>query len=86
MTDTKRVMRAPEAAAYIGLSESTLAKRRVYGLPPEYLSLGGRAIGYAISDLDSWLESCRRQSTSQQAGRHEAKKKVERNASTKDIA
>ena len=85
MTETKRVMRAPEAAAYIGLSESTLAKRRVYGLPPEYLSLGGRAIGYAISDLDSWLESCRRQSTSQQAGRHEVKK-VERNASTKDIA
>ena len=85
MTETKRVMRAPEAAAYIGLSESTLAKRRVYGLPPEYLSLGGRAIGYAIRDLDSWLESCRRQSTSQQAGRHEAKK-VERNASAKDIA
>ena len=34
MTETKRVMRAPEAATYIGLSESTLAKRRLYGLPP----------------------------------------------------
>ena len=43
----------PSGAAYIGLSESTLAKRRVYGLPPQYLSLGGRAIGYAIKDLDS---------------------------------
>ena len=66
MTETKRVLRAPEAAAYTGLSESTLAKRRLYGLPPQFLSLGGRAVGYAIDDLDAWLESCRRQSTSEQ--------------------
>ena len=66
MTEPKRVLRAPEAANYVGLSQSTLAKRRLYGLPPRYLSLGGRAVGYAIDDLDAWLESCRRQSTSQQ--------------------
>jgi predicted DNA-binding transcriptional regulator AlpA len=66
MTHDKRVLRAPEAAAYTGLSESTLAKRRLYGLPPQFLSLGGRAVGYAIDDLDTWLESCRRQSTSEQ--------------------
>jgi predicted DNA-binding transcriptional regulator AlpA len=53
MTDKqKRVLRAPEAATYTGLSESTLAKRRLYGLPPAFLNLGGRAIGYAIDDLD----------------------------------
>ena len=69
MAETKRVLRAPEAAAYIGLSESTLAKRRLYGLPPAYLNLGGRAIGYDIDDLYAWLESCRRQSTSQTEGR-----------------
>ena len=68
MTETKRVMRAPEAATYIGLSESTLAKRRLYGFPPAFLNLGGRAIGYAIDDLNSWLETCRRQSTSQVEG------------------
>ena len=68
MTDTKRVLRAPEAAKYIGLSQSTLAKRRLYGLPPAFLSLGGRAIGYAIDDLNAWLETCRRQSTSQAEG------------------
>jgi predicted DNA-binding transcriptional regulator AlpA len=67
MTDTKRVLRAPEAAKYTGLSESTLAKRRLYGLPPTFLRLGGRAIGYAIDELDCWLDSCRRQSTSQQS-------------------
>jgi predicted DNA-binding transcriptional regulator AlpA len=65
MTETKRVLRAPEAATYTGLSESTLAKRRLYGLPPTYLNLGGRAVGYAIDELDRWIESCRRESTSQ---------------------
>jgi predicted DNA-binding transcriptional regulator AlpA len=62
----KRVLRAPEAAKYTGLSESTLAKRRLYGQPPAFLNLGGRAIGYRLDDLDTWLDSCRRQSTSQQ--------------------
>src|SRR5262249_30631691 len=57
MSETKRVLRAPKAAKYTGLSESTLAKRRLYGLPPEYLSLGGRAIGYMIDQLDRWLET-----------------------------
>lgn len=65
MTEPKRVLRAPEGANYIGLSESTLAKRRLYGLPPVHLNLGGRAIGYAIDDLNNWLESCRRRFTSQ---------------------
>ena len=68
MTNTRRVLRAPEAAKYTGLTESTLAKRRLYGLPPSFLKLGGRAIGYAIEDLDAWLESCRRKSTSQVEG------------------
>ena len=67
MAEPKRVLRAPEAATYTGLSESTLAKRRLHGLPPQYLRLGGRAIGYAIDDLDAWLESCRRKSTSEAA-------------------
>jgi predicted DNA-binding transcriptional regulator AlpA len=62
-----RVLRPPEAANYVGLSESTLAKRRLYGLPPQHLSLGGRAVGYDIRILDEWIEACRRQSTSQQS-------------------
>jgi predicted DNA-binding transcriptional regulator AlpA len=66
MTEPKRVLRAPEAANYTGLSESTLAKRRLEGKPPNFLNLGGRAIGYAIDDLNAWLETCRRRSTSQQ--------------------
>jgi len=73
MTEIKKVLRAPEAAKYTGLSESTLAKRRLYGHPPAFLNLGGRAIGYAIDELDRWLDSCRRQSTSQAEGAQHAK-------------
>ena len=29
---------------------------RLHGQPPAFLNLGGRAIGYAIDDLDAWLE------------------------------
>jgi predicted DNA-binding transcriptional regulator AlpA len=61
----KKVLRPAEAADYIGLAESTLAKRRVYGKPPRYVSLGGRAVGYLVEDLDEWLASCRRSSTSE---------------------
>ncbi len=68
MTKTKRVLRPPAASAHTGLSESTLAKRRLYGQPPRFLKLGGRAVGYAIEDLDAWLESSRRKSTSQVEG------------------
>lgn len=62
------VLRPPDAAAYTGLSESTLAKRRVTGAPPKFLKLGGRAIGYAVSDLNEWLSECRRSSTSDIGG------------------
>lgn len=60
-----RVLRPRDAAAYIGLAESTLAKRRLYGNnTPPFIALGGRAIGYLQDDLDTWLESQRRSSTS----------------------
>ncbi len=62
---SKRVLRPKAASSYTGLSESTLAKRRHYGLPPRYVRLGGRAVGYLREDLDAWLESCRRRSTSE---------------------
>ena len=59
-----KVLRPREAAAYTGLSESTLAKRRIYGKPPRFVSLGGRAVGYLRDDLDAWIESNLRTSTS----------------------
>jgi predicted DNA-binding transcriptional regulator AlpA len=64
MTDDKRVLRAYEAASYTGLSQSTLAKRRLRGEPPVFVRLGSKAVGYRLDDLDGWLRDCRRRSTS----------------------
>jgi len=55
----RKVFRTPEAAEYVGLSASTLEKRRLTGDGPRFIRLGGRAVGYEISDLDAWLEAQR---------------------------
>lgn len=52
-----------EAATYIGLSPSTLNKLRVFGGGPVFLKLG-RRVAYDVADLDTWLASKRRRSTS----------------------
>ena len=51
------------AAAHLGLSVSTLNKLRVFGGGPVFLKLG-RRVAYDVSDLDRWLETKRRRSTS----------------------
>ena len=56
--------RTPEAAAYIRLSASTLAKMRVRGDGPAYIK-AGRAVLYDRRDLDAWLAAHRRRSTSE---------------------
>ena len=58
----RRVLRTIEAARYVGLSPSTLEKQRLVGDGPRFMRLGGRAVGYAIEDLDAWLDSQRGQS------------------------
>jgi predicted DNA-binding transcriptional regulator AlpA len=62
--DADAWMRAEDASAYVGLSTSTLAKRRVTGDGPEYVKIGRNVI-YRKSVLDSWMLSQRRTSTSQ---------------------
>lgn len=56
--------RAPQAAQYIGLSPSTLAKMRLRGDGPIYSKAGARIVIYDRADLDAWLASQRRTSTS----------------------
>ena len=52
-----------EAAGYVGLKQRTLEKKRREGSGPVFLKLGGRVL-YDQQDLDAWLASCRRTSTS----------------------
>jgi hypothetical protein len=56
----------PDAAAHLKRTEKTLAQWRSQGRGPAYLKTGGRIL-YRRSDLDAWLDSCRRTSTAQKA-------------------
>ncbi|MEQ1902290.1 MAG: helix-turn-helix domain-containing protein [Devosia sp.] len=56
-------LRTPAAADYTGLAESTLEKLRVHGGGSPYMRVG-RVVVYDPDDLDAWLESHKRRSTS----------------------
>jgi predicted DNA-binding transcriptional regulator AlpA len=58
-------LRTADAAAYCASSKSTFEKYRLTGEGPAYIKLG-RVVVYDLQDLDSWLTSHRRMSTSQQ--------------------
>jgi predicted DNA-binding transcriptional regulator AlpA len=64
-THVQRLLRPPEAAPYIGLSVSTLAKQRLRGDGPKFVRLSPRAVGYLQADLDEWIASRRCLSTSE---------------------
>jgi hypothetical protein len=57
-------LRTKAAAAYIGLSPSTLEKSRVSGDGPIYASLG-RVVVYDVEDLDAYVDARKRHSTSE---------------------
>jgi hypothetical protein len=52
--DLRKMLSAPEAAAYCGSSASTFAKLRLYGGGPLYVKLGRRVV-YDPADLDHGL-------------------------------
>lgn len=59
------VLRPPQAAAYIGRPESSLAKDRLYGRGVPFVRLSPRSIGYRVEDLDRFVASRIRKSTSE---------------------
>ncbi|BCH22074.1 helix-turn-helix transcriptional regulator [Mesorhizobium sp. L-8-3] len=60
---SRQRLRTDGAAAYVGLSVSTLEKMRLTGVGPVYAKCG-RAVIYDTRDLDAWLDANRRKSTS----------------------
>jgi len=56
-------LNVPEAADYLGVSESFLNKARLNGNGPIFIKVG-RLVAYQRADIDSWLHSRRRTSTS----------------------
>lgn len=68
--DCDRWMTTPEVAAYIGYSISHLARLRVEGGGPPHAKIGRGKQGqvrYRRSDVDTWMESHVRRSTSDAA-------------------
>lgn len=53
-----------EAAKFLRVSESFLAKARMRGDGPRYRKLS-RAVRYAMSDLLAWLKVCAKTSTAE---------------------
>jgi predicted DNA-binding transcriptional regulator AlpA len=64
LSDQKK-LRPRDAAAYLGLSASTLAKMRLRGDGPLYAKLGSRVVAYDTSDLDRWVNERKLRSTSE---------------------
>ena len=52
------------AARHTGLSASTLNKMRLDGSGPRFLKISSRRVAYDTRDLDDWLTTRRRLSTS----------------------
>ncbi len=59
-----RRLRTADAAAYCGSTKSTFEKYRLTGEGAAYSKLG-RVVVYDVIDLDAWLESKKRRSTSE---------------------
>jgi excisionase family DNA binding protein len=55
-THLSEVLTSREAAHFLGLSESTLAKLRLNGNGPIYFKLGRRVV-YRRAELEAWLQS-----------------------------
>jgi predicted DNA-binding transcriptional regulator AlpA len=64
MSPSPRNLSVEEAARFVGVSVSVLNKSRVYGGGPRYLKLGRRVL-YEVTELEAWLASHRRGSTSE---------------------
>ncbi len=65
MAAAKTLLRSEQAADYLGLSTSTLAKMRLRGDGPPYTKIGRRLCAYDLEALNNWLDGRQRTSTSQ---------------------
>lgn len=69
MAANQSLLKTGEAAAYLGLSKSSLEKMRLYGVGPVFVRLAGRSIRYRPADLDAWVNASLKGSTSEYEAR-----------------
>ena len=51
------VLRTKAAADHVGLAASTLERYRQEGIGPRFVRIGRRAVGYRVTDLETWLDA-----------------------------
>jgi predicted DNA-binding transcriptional regulator AlpA len=64
-SDSNALLFTAEAAYILGLSPRTLEAMRLKGGGPSFISVTKTAVRYRRSDLDQWIESRCRKSTSE---------------------
>jgi len=57
-SDIRDRLRAKEAAEYMGVSSSTLAKWRMRNEGPPYHRCGPRIVYYLQEEIDAWQAKC----------------------------
>jgi predicted DNA-binding transcriptional regulator AlpA len=63
----QNLLNAEDAARFLSLSQSTLAKMRLSGNTPRFVKLG-RRVAYRQDDLERWIEGQSFQSTAEYSG------------------
>ena len=63
----QNLLNAEDAAQFLSLSQSTLAKMRLSGNSPRYVKMG-RRVAYRQNDLESWIETQSFRSTAEYTG------------------
>ena len=58
------LLNTSEAARYLGLSKAFLERDRWAGAKVPFIKIGSRAVRYRLQDLEKYIESCMRKSTS----------------------
>ncbi|WP_375142293.1 helix-turn-helix transcriptional regulator [Bradyrhizobium sp. CCGB12] len=56
--EQSRRLRAIEAAKYLRVSRSTLAKWRMAKIGPPHHRCGSRLVYYFVHEIDAWLATC----------------------------
>jgi len=63
----QKLLKPADAAAFLDLSRSTLAKRRMTGNGPRFVKFGA-SVRYSLQDLEEYVARSARSSTSDQGG------------------
>jgi len=52
----KRIIRFPDTIAMTGLGKTAIYDRIKAGTFPPLINLGGRAVGFLLSDVEQWID------------------------------